>query len=310
MARLIYPSLQQPVLDASQQAEAVSYDRWHQQLSEPVRFRMLPAMAAVLAIASGQVFSPDPIENDDPSTFEIWRPFHDPVRVRPELAARLQQTAALTHAPPFEETVLEDKYHQALSEPIVKSRPRLAEALQQTSAFTHAAPYEETVSFDRWLYALSEPVRVPPRLIVAAQEANWLVQGGSFAETVLIDKYLYRFNEPVRLPPRLHAAQNPHLFYRVAGNIVPLPDNYWRPLNEPVRLPRRVQVGGQPDLFYRPGVIFTGPDHYMQAFGEPRRFLPRIQAALYHTTALTQVLTPNVPLNPRRRMSLSVNSTG
>jgi len=272
MPLLIYPSLQAPVLATGQFGESVTEDRWHQPFSEPRRFARAPGMAIAL-LASGQFFAPLSIPNFN--AVEIWRPWSEPVRSRPGLSALLQRTLSQTHAPPYPEAVSEDRWHQPLSEPIVKMRPHLAARLQQTLALVKADPFPETVSLDRWLRPLEEPVRVRPRLITGAQRDEWLVKAAPFPESVTVDRWLYPFNEPVRLPRRVPTASNPALFFH---DQVPLqlygPDRWWKPFDEPVRLP------------------------------------PRHQRALYHTTALTQLIAPVYPLGPRRRISVSVTLTG
>jgi hypothetical protein len=104
---------------------------WHQPWSEPVRQKILPALAVAL-IASG-LFSPVLTPNIEPGK------------------------------------TYESPWHQAWSEP-VRVKPRLLEGLQQsyTSGFfakiepgsTNAAP---------WLYPWSEPVRIKPHFPIGTE---------------------------------------------------------------------------------------------------------------------------------------------
>src|ERR1019366_4764345 len=93
MSRTLYPILQAPVLTTGQFPEAVFESKWHQPWSEPVRFKILPALAIVLAAASGNYFNPVPLPNSNPANIaSTWfAPFTDPVRILPRLNTGSQQ---------------------------------------------------------------------------------------------------------------------------------------------------------------------------------------------------------------------------
>ena len=142
MSRILYPILQAPVLTTGQFPEGVSEDKWHQPWSEPVRFKILPALAIALAAASGNYFNPLPLPNSDPSNIaSTWfAPFTDPVRVLPRLPASENPFRSFAPAAPFAETVMESKWHIPWSDP-VRVPLRLSAALNQ---FQPDNPFGET----------------------------------------------------------------------------------------------------------------------------------------------------------------------
>ena len=73
MVRLLYPSLQEPVLTQAQTPEVVTESRWHQPWSEPVR--RIVATCLVVAAASTFVTSPI-VPTDAPSWF---KPLSEPI---------------------------------------------------------------------------------------------------------------------------------------------------------------------------------------------------------------------------------------
>jgi hypothetical protein len=215
--------------------------KWHQPWSEPVRFRILPALAIALAAASGNFFNPLPLPNSNPANIaSTWFiPWQDPVRVKPRLHAALNEDEWLSEAPPFTETVTESRWHQPWSEPVrfkpdlgasrqlayaapndvditllgplawyanwrdpVKVPLRLAPALNQ---FEPDNPFgmtqPETVSYDKWNYPWSEPVRLRPAPLLIADQRADWLVEFTFAETVSYDRWNYPWSEPVRFRP-------------------------------------------------------------------------------------------------------------
>lgn len=201
MAVIQYQIHAEPVLA---NPETVSEDRWHEPWSEPVRFKIVPALAIALIAASGNSFNPLPIPNTSPSADKYWDRFEEPVRTKPGLAAAEHQFLALVEASPFAETTTEDRYHQPWSEPIVKTKVGLLAAAQQALALTEAI-FTETTTEDRYHQPWSEPVRIKPGLSSSLQLSQvWL-----FYELVLADKWIYQWSDPVQLPVGLKAPYHP-----------------------------------------------------------------------------------------------------
>lgn len=86
MSRIIYPSLQAPVLDKSQEPEQVTESRWHQPWSEPVR-----RVFATALIVSGPIW-PLPVPTPPTISVASWeQPWSQPTKSKaftpsPELA--------------------------------------------------------------------------------------------------------------------------------------------------------------------------------------------------------------------------------
>ena len=167
---LLYQAVQAPVLDQTQTPEAVSESKWHQPWSEPVRFKVLPALAVVLAVASGQSFNPLPIPPVDPGAVPAtwFAPFRDPVRVPARLTTGNQLAFALVEFPPFSEDTLLSKWFAPLSEP-VRVPARLATALNPFESLVKAFPWEEANTLPTYYRQLDTPVWSKLRLITGAQ---------------------------------------------------------------------------------------------------------------------------------------------
>ena len=253
MSRTLYPILQAPVLAAGQYLETVTEDRWHQPWSEPVRFRILPALAVVLATASGQFFNPQVLPNVDPGKLPTWfAPFTDPVRVPARLTTGGQRADFLVEAAPFLETVTESRWHYPWSEP-VRVPLRLGAGINQfqpDNPFGETQP--ETVTESRWHYPWSEPVRFrPPPLITADQKADWLVEAKPFTETVSFDRWNYPWSEPVRRRPEplLVADQLAFALGRAPPYSETSYESKWHfAWSEPVRIKPGLLVDDQPFL--------------------------------------------------------------
>lgn len=170
---------------------------WHQPWSEPVRFKMLPAMAVVLAAASGAfapVFSPTILPG---ATYTPWyAPLSEPVRTAPRLQTGLNPDFVYGDQKP----VVTFSYYNWLTEP-VRQKPGLGAHLQQFD------PYQVPVQpqsnrLIQWFAPLSEPVRVKPRLQVGLNP--FLFYQPEFPEAMDVPWFAW-LSEPVRLPVGLKA---------------------------------------------------------------------------------------------------------
>jgi hypothetical protein len=214
--------------------------KWHQPWSEPVRFKILPAMAIALAAASGNSFNPLPIPASDPSKIvsDWFAPFTDPVRLPPRLTTGAQKADFLVEAAPFTEAVLESKWHIQWQDP-VRIKPDLGAARQQfqpQNPFGMTQP--ETILESEWHFPWSEPVRLRPApLLTADQKADWLVEAAPFPETTNYAKWGYAWSEPVRLrpPPFLTAQQQAWTGVHDVDIQVLGPTSWYAPFTDPVR---------------------------------------------------------------------------
>ena len=298
MARIIYPTLQGPVLTQAQEPEQVTESRWHQPWSEPVRFKIMPALAIALAAASGNSFAPFPIPNAFPFADKYWFRFEEPVRLKPGIAAGLQQTLALVEAAPFTETTTESRWHQPWSEPSVKAKIGLSAASQQAAAYIGAGPFPEPPVYAKFGFGWSEPVRIKPGLRPELQlSAVWL-----FYESPQVDKWIYQYTDPVRIKPGLKAPYHPAFpaFVEAAPFPEAVLESKWHAAwSEPVRVKPMLMVDDQPVAAQ---TIFPPPpvDRYLFPFAEPVRLKPGLHAS-QQPWAPYLVIVPIFP-NPRLTM--------
>lgn len=265
-------------------------DKWFQPFSEPMQHRARPYSFAALIIASGAIFTGEPITLD--KWLALW-----PNRIGPALEGPAAQPYfALDPTPvtPSEEIAIE--WTQPWPEP--RAAPRLGADLQQSFAIDPVAlSIPEDIQTDRWLFAWSEPVREPLRLPVAMQTAftvddpapppeppppppvvdaptatmAFLFDGGhwqypSFAalvieptdlpipETITVDKWWRPASEPVRVRARLATASQAALFVdleTLALQEHPSIDKWGQPLNQPPR-------GHVMPLWSFPALMFVG----------------------------------------------------
>lgn len=309
----LYPSLQQPILDAAQRPETVTESRWHQPFSEPVRFKTPPRLAAAL-IASGCVLThiiitpstafasgvsqprkfvrplnypqvaecPFVAAPAETITVDKWYVrFTDPVKAKPRIHTEGVQC-------PLGWQVNPDSWYRQLSDPV---RVKPAVSQQQDLAFVKADPFPETVSVDRWLYSLNEPIRVKLSLWRQHQQSLTFVKADLFPESVTIDRWLYPLNEPVRL--RRSINQQPLSFVQsesVTG--------WLYPLSEPSR-PKRSVAGQQFDSFVKaaPFNETVSLDRWQRPFNEPIR--ARWSPSLYqqYGTFVRVDQAPDVPVD-------------
>lgn len=281
MSWLIYPSIQGPILASGQTPEAVTESRWHQPWSEPVRFKMAPLMAVVLAAASGNQFDPYPIPNANPFPDKFEKRWQEPVRIPPRLIEANQQTLAFVGFAPFAERPDESKWHQPWSDPQKLYKEGLLTAAQQADWLVQFSPFAETVMESKWHQPLSEPVRFPPRL--GAELNPFEAHDWKIVPTQYIDRWLLQWTDPVRTPPRLNAALNPSA---VLGRAAPFPesiteDRWHRPWSEPVRFKRIHASQQSSDVLGRAGPFpeAVPEDRWHQPFSEPVRFKPRLVTA-------------------------------
>lgn len=190
------------------------------------------------------------------------------------------------------ETVTEDRWHQAWSEP---RNPKLAYgfaiALAASGMF---APTDltqlEYVSIDKWLRPLNEPVRVKLGIRVGSIPHQFLVKASPFFETPNVDKWVYPLSEPVREKPGLIAAlqvpEAPHSFNLVfEGTSM---DKWWQQLSLPVRLPPNVRLGTEQELAFAPAAPFeeTIQLKWFAPLSDPVRLPVGLKWTLQHTFSL------------------------
>jgi hypothetical protein len=204
-------------------AEPVLEAKFHFGWSEPARPR-IPARLAIALVASGVTFVP---------------------------------------APPFQEIVTEDRWHQAWSEPIVKRKPRLAEAHQQFLAWQPApSPFVAT----GWFNWLSEPVRLKPALPAGGQQ--FLAPD---PKPLVAFSWFDGLTEPVRTRPALPVFEQ-HVFELEPAPIIAIA---WHlPLSEPVRVRAALPAGEQQFYGFDEDIIFV--DRWFAWWSEPARVRPAL----------------------------------
>lgn len=211
--RILYPQLQAPVLTAAQEPEQVTESRWHQPWSEPVRFKIIPALAIVLYSTSG-TFAPTPVPEPGPA--------------------------------------YESQYHQPWSEPVrFKRDPRASVVLAAASGPTEGiyASQLEPGKYVPWFAPFSEPVRVKPGLKSNLQQAWTGPTAPPTAPTILVSQWFANLSEPVRLKPRLGAGLNP-FEYGIPQETIPIitADMPWfQWWSEPVRFKQGLRKDLQQD---------------------------------------------------------------
>ena len=224
--RILYPILQAPVLTASQFPETVSEDKWHQPWSEPVRFKILPALAVALAAASGNFFNPLPVPNVNPSVVaSTWfAPLSEPVRVPARLATGAQRADFLVESAPFAEDMSAmSKWYSPFRDP-VRVPPSLGAGLNQFTAQDHAPPYQETVFVSEWFIPFTDPVRTKPDIGVSRQKAE-AYPADSDSSIEAPTSWFRALSLPVRIPARLITGAQ--LFY--ASYVEPQPNPPYAP---------------------------------------------------------------------------------
>jgi len=287
--------------------ENVTEDRWHNPWSEPVRLKR--------GILSQDLsWPPTPVTVAAFTTF-WFSPFSEPVRQKNGLLAALQQFLAQSESAQFPESVTEDRWHQAWSEP-VRLKPRAATFAEaayspfvspsgtQTALvngnfdtvirwvnfqYQSAAYTVQPQAFNTfWFNPFSDPVRTKPR----AADFPYLAQSESaqFPETVTEDRWHNPWSEPVR--NKLRDAYFEFLASPYAP-IFSVPSfGYFGPFSDPVR--RKSQLNTYPFEF-RGGLNPIIPSFgYYNWLSEPVRQLARLLAgAQPHNFPSPQPIIPS-----------------
>lgn len=275
-----YPTLQEPVLTASQRPEAVMESKFHQPWSEPVRLRTI---TVALIAASGVAWNPFIPPNEVVTLDKWYQRYSEPVRNKLGLLASNQQALALYPFPIPNPIVYSWLY--GWSEP-VRNKPRLIEAGQPFFAFSP----NPIVNFG-WPQWLSEPVRAKPRLITAAQREF------TINPTPIINVAWFNWlSEPVRKKPALANNLQQVLAYQPTP-IITVPWFNW--LNEPVRNKPGTPSTVQPFFQFHPTPVVSFS--WFNWYSEPVRVKPSLLVANQET----QPLRPFTPLV----YTVSVNTT-
>lgn len=222
---------------------------WHSPWTEPVRQKIVPALAVAL-VASG-LFSP-PIDLPDQVTtvfsvttsqrFETtfiydeflatdvhqlvvlpdkwFKPLETPVRVPPAVRTGCNPYLFFHPTP-----IVKIDWFAPLDVPNKLSKPAL---------ITAAHPYEFRQPFPivkiDWFGALAEPVRLKPGLPVTQQQ-SLIFDPAVFVKAM---DWFEWFAEPVRLKPGLSATEQ-QAFIPGFVPIIPTVTSWHKPFNEPVR---------------------------------------------------------------------------
>ena len=278
--RILYPIVQGPVLDQTQTPETVMESKWHQPWSEPVRFKILPALAVVLAASSGNWFNPLPLANADPSNIAAmwWTPWREPVRTLPSLITAAQN--AYWGVNYVESSVLAPTaWFNPFTDP-VRVPARLTTGAQRADwGVTNVD--SSIIAPTAWYAPWRDPVRVPLRLTTGAQKADWLVEADPFPETATESRWHQPWSEPVRLKPDLGAArQVAHTgVYDIEIEVIG-PTPWFAPWRDPVRVPLRLAPAlnqFEPDNPWgmtQPESVTE--DRWHQPWSEPKRFKPAL----------------------------------
>lgn len=178
MPRILYPIWAQPVLTPTQRPEQVTESRWHQPLSEPVRWKGLIAAVVATTTVFGPSFVPNPVP---PPPVDGW---HGQIS-QPTLRKVNNQPAALVYGnfTPAEKDI---RWFVPLSQPTLRkvdnqpaafvspnftpketdlrwfaplSQPTLRKVDNQPAALVYAnfTPASETITLDKWYASLSQP---------------------------------------------------------------------------------------------------------------------------------------------------------
>lgn len=187
---------------------------WHQPWSEPVRKRIIPALA--IALAASGLFAPilGPSQ-PGPSNAAQWiYPWSDPVRLKKGIPSTEQQFLALPPQPP---ELSIPGWFSPLSEPVrVKLAVRTGD--QQ---FTQQAPTPPLVSFSYYNW-LADPVRLKKGLGSHLQQFDSLQVPVQPSGATLLQGWYNWYSEPVRYPKGLRPWLQQFLAYH--PRILPNPD--------------------------------------------------------------------------------------
>jgi len=297
-------ALQQAAITPEISQEQVFEDKWHQPLSIPVRLkpRLITGAQQFLAL------DPFPIPRVGETTEASWHyRWSEPVRQLrdPKLSVALISSGGIPNPFPlpttggvvaspdsiisFEifskhtviyqakaepiffaaETITEDKWHFAWSEPVRHKRdPKAAIALIASGGVLNPLPYTPLES--GWHYPWSEPVRLKRGLAATQQQQPVLVRS---IEQIFEDKWHQGWSIPVRSRPRLiTGAQQFLAFYPFPLPRASTEADWHYPWSEPVRLRPGLLASEQQSLasILRPIEIVT-EDKWHQGWSEPVR---------------------------------------
>jgi|ERR1035437_4080392 hypothetical protein len=173
--------------------ETITESRWHQAWSEPVRQKIVPALA--VAIVTSGLFAPplDPTPSYESKWHQAWS---EPVRQKPGLPANLQQSFT-SDSTPFP-TGSNLAWYANLSAP-VRTKIGLGSQLQQSfTTDTSVLPEQRQLEWFAWL---NEPVKLKRGL------GAWLQQADSLQVPVIppihFPAEFQWLSEPVRFKPGL-----------------------------------------------------------------------------------------------------------
>lgn len=263
-------------------AEAITVDKWHRPLSEPVRTKPPLPVGAQQTLA----FYPNPITKID-----WFEPLSEPsVKIKKPVAQ--QQFRAWGAFTP--EVVTVDKWFKELETPV-----RLKIGLSAAAQQFYTTDTEPTVSFS-WYNWLTEPVRLKPGLgawqqqfftidtepVVSFGWFNWLsepsvkskksvAQQQEYAspvfvsETITVDKWFRWLEEPVRLKRGLSAALQQ--FYTTDTEPT-VSFSWFNGLAEPsVRVKSGLSTANQPFIAYPYFAEVIFPDKWYAPWRDPVR---------------------------------------
>ena len=209
-----------------------------------MRFKVLPAVAVLLAASSG-VFAPTPVPEPGPGyENQHHQPWSEPVRFKQDPKATIALIASSGPREASYTARIEPgayiPWFAPLSEP-VRVKPALKIGLFPFDFAVHGPIVPNR--FVPMVPPLSEPVMVKARLTTGDQPYFSFVEAAPFPEPPSVDKWLYPFAEPVRIRPFGMLADQQAAAYFIKVEPLPLvglrkplytqamngyPSNYWR----------------------------------------------------------------------------------
>jgi len=272
--RIIYPSIQAPVLTQAQTPESI-HQQWHRPFSEP-HVNLAKALATgllIATIASGQsytTFIPPPAQIGgaigaiptldanspsisktiqyqaritpvlDPSVINVYpdkwhAPFSEPQR----FPAKVYGFPANLNLPyTIIENITLDKWHQPASEP-QRQPVGLKAYLHQYYTVDYKALTQPEAVHLQWLQPFSDPQRQPIKVYGFPTNLNLPY---TLIENITLDKWYQAFSEPQRQPVGLKAYL--HQYYAVDYKALTQPESvhlqWYTPFNEPQRQPIKI----------------------------------------------------------------------
>ena len=169
------------------------------------------------------------------------------------------------------ETITEDKWHQAWSQP-VRIKPKVV--FQQDLAWAPQTITPEVITEDKWHQPWSIPVRVKPK-VVFQQDLAWAPQTIT-PEVTTEDKWHQAWSEPVRAKPKIVFQQDLAWAPQTITPEVTTEDKWHQPWADPVRKKPGLGTWEQRDLFWSGFTPFITEDQWHQAWSEPVRVKPKV----------------------------------